>query len=742
MDTKARTVGISVAERHAQGAAHAWAKVLSLEMPHADVKYTESSSDMLKYSDVWGTRRQQSAAGTLQRPILLKRLTAASPIATQIGPQASEYPRRAAITGGLGALGTLVARSMAFSTSAPSELVLIGRSAGLDTAAGFAAASTAASNVMVTIMKLDGALSNDVHSLCEMTTLHAIHHASGVLRDAAIRAQTVANIRISAASKTDPARVFLSRTAATMPIHQHIMYGSIASSLGSAGQLPYAMANSELESVVSKSASQGIQSINVAWGAWASVGMAVNAAVETKLTAVGITVLQPEIGLSIIHGLLRRSGTLKSSSFIAAGIQWSKLLFGGNRSKMPFYQDMLVASAAEKDANQSSNVHARTAETRQQPETAPVINMEGLVMDAISKVLGRNLGLDEPLLAGGLDSIGSGEVHALLEKSARVSLPSTLVFDYPTAASIIGLLKEKIPAPREAVAAAAIASVADPRMHVLQIHQQLSLQEITDIVTRCVTKILGSDPGVDVLLMSAGLDSLGVPQLQKELASAFELIEIPTSIAIDYPTIESMAPYIARELDLKALALKEAAAVAAAAMAMAAEQDKMDVVEENTRIQSTILLAPSNTIAIASPLAPKLSKAGYFTVPSIRRLQRMSEEELSQVSRFVIGRQGYGEIAFLYPVNLCNANLDEIVHIGKGSITLYGNGKMKTPLPGSGLNQPALLTFKRIFPRSKTSKGSIMAFKGVLLQACSRMGATFVHWDPDEGVWIAKVEQF
>ena len=35
-----------------------------------------------------------------------------------------------------------------------------------------------------------------------------------------------------------------------------------------------------------------------------------------------------------------------------------------------------------------------------------------------------------------------------------------------------------------------------------------------------------------------------------------------------------------------------------------------------------------------------------------------------------------------------------------------------------------------------------MAFKGVLLQACSRMGATFVHWDPDEGVWIAKVEQF
>ena len=150
---------------------------------------------------------------------------------------------------------------------------------------------------------------------------------------------------------------------------------------------------------------------------------------------------------------------------------------------------------------------------------------------------------------------------------------------------------------------------------------------------------------------------------------------------------------------------------------------------------------PSSTTVI-SPLAPKLTKAGYFTVPSIRRLQRMSEEELKQVSRFVIGRQGYGEIAFLYPVDLRSANLDEIVQIGKGTITLYSGNKMKTPLPGDGLNQPALLTFKRIFPKTKASKASIMAFKGVLLQACSRMGSTFVHWDSEAGVWILKLDQF
>jgi acyl carrier protein/aryl carrier-like protein len=738
-----RTVGISVAEQNAQGAAHAWAKVLSLEMPQSNVKYTEGTQYMIPFSDVWGTR-QHGAAGTIQRPILLKRPRAAQPITSHTVLQSPAYPIRAAITGGLGALGTLVAKSLVLSTSAPSELLLLGRSAGLSTAAGFAAAPT--SNVMVTIMKLDGAFSSDIATLCDADTLHLIHHASGVVKDAAIRAQTLGNVRSSAASKTVPARLLLTEAAKTMPISHHIMYGSIAASLGSAGQLPYAMANSDLEGIVSKSAAQGIQSINIAWGAWGSVGMATNAGVESKLKAVGISVLQPEIGLSIIHGLLKNNGSLpnlnENSSLIAAVIQWSKLLLGGNRSKMPFYQDMVVVVGAQQGANQTSlvsNIAESRQQLKQQQETvAAVVNLEGLVMDAITKVLGSKIGLDEPLLAAGLDSIGSGEVHALLEKSSRVSLPSTLVFDYPTAASIIQLLKEKIPAPVPM-------AVAAPTMALPALKPVPSLSEITATVSNCTAKILGAEPAIDVLLMSAGLDSLGVPQLQKELAAAFDDIDIPASLAIDYPTIESMAAYISHELEQRTVVLKQAAAVAAT---VAAEQARIENMEENTNnnnsdniLSSRMLLLPSAT-GVISPLAPKLSKAGYFAVPSILRLQRMSEEELKQVSRFVIGRQGYGEIAFLYPVDLRNANLDEIVQIGKGSITLYGGNKTKTPLPGEGLNQPALLTFKRIFPRTKSSKGSIMAFKGVLLQACSRMGATFVHWDPDEGVWIAKTDQF
>jgi acyl carrier protein len=731
----ARTLGIRVAKQHAKGAAHAWAKVLSLEMPQANIRYTEGSFNMLALSDAWGTR-QHGAPGVLQRPILLKRPSPALPTTSHSLLQAPSSPFRAAITGGLGALGTLVARSLVVSTPAPIDLLLLGRSARLGTTASFATASTPASNAMVTITKLDGASINDISSFCDINALRVIHHASGVLKDAAIRSQTLGNVRSSAASKTYPVQLLLTKTAATMPISHHIAYGSIASSLGSAGQLPYAMANSDLEGIVMKSAAQGIQSINIAWGAWGAVGMAANNEVKSKLNSVGILTLKPEIGLSIIHRLLIRNGR-GSSTLIAAGIQWNKLLLGSNRSKMTFYQDMAVAPITQHFTKQPNEFMAAHNKQR---ETAPILNLEGLVMDAITKVLGKGIGLAEPLLAAGLDSIGSGEVHTILEKSSRVSLPSTLVFDYPTAASIIELLSEKIPA-----SAPVLAATVPPQM-VMPMKPDLSIQEITDIIVECAAKILGSNPEIDVLLMNAGLDSLGVPQLQKELAAAFHDIEIPASLAIDYPTIKSMADYIAYELKQKALSLQETAEVAAGIAEV--EQGRLETTEENIHGNNNApvsnlnkQLLPSD-IAIISPLAPKLTKAGYFTVPSIRRLQRMSEQELIQVSRFVIGRQGYGEIAFLYPVDLCNANLDEIVQIERGSITLYNGNKMKTPRPGGGLNQPALLTFKRIFPRVKASKCAVTAFKGVLLQACSRMGATFVHWDPDEGVWIAKVEQF
>jgi acyl carrier protein len=49
------------------------------------------------------------------------------------------------------------------------------------------------------------------------------------------------------------------------------------------------------------------------------------------------------------------------------------------------------------------------------------------VSSAVSSILGHTVGADEPLVAAGLDSLGSVELRNSLQSSLRVELPATLV---------------------------------------------------------------------------------------------------------------------------------------------------------------------------------------------------------------------------------------------------------------------------------------------------------------------------
>lgn len=53
---------------------------------------------------------------------------------------------------------------------------------------------------------------------------------------------------------------------------------------------------------------------------------------------------------------------------------------------------------------------------------------------------------DEPLMAAGLDSLGTVELRNTLESTMKVSLPPTLAMDYPTAAAIAQYIMMKSPA--------------------------------------------------------------------------------------------------------------------------------------------------------------------------------------------------------------------------------------------------------------------------------------------------------
>ena len=129
----------------------------------------------------------------------------------------------------------------------------------------------------------------------------------------------------------------------------------------------------------------------------------------------------------------------------------------------------------------------------------------------------------------------------------------------------------------------------------------------------------------------------------------------------------------------------------------------------------------------------------YPQKPSLAELSKMPRQALSRIEDFKIGRIDVGEIAFLEPVDVEGIDFDRLVTIEKGKMSVYAG--VDKPAAGAGLNKPALLTFKRMMPKSKDAN-SQAEFHDKLVKAAARMGALFVHYEPSTGTWVIKINHF
>ncbi len=68
-------------------------------------------------------------------------------------------------------------------------------------------------------------------------------------------------------------------------------------------------------------------------------------------------------------------------------------------------------------------------------------------------------------------------------------------------------------------------------------------------VSAVVEGMLGAAVAPDQPLMEAGLDSLGAVELRTSLCAAFSL-DLPATVVFDYPTVTSLASFIASQVDV------------------------------------------------------------------------------------------------------------------------------------------------------------------------------------------------
>ncbi|KAL4137953.1 hypothetical protein PRIC2_001463 [Phytophthora ramorum] len=163
-----------------------------------------------------------------------------------------------------------------------------------------------------------------------------------------------------------------------------------------------------------------------------------------------------------------------------------------------------------------------------------------------------------------------------------------------------------------------------------------------------------------------------------------------------------------------------------------ASRDENDLFKE-TQADGTDRLSPG----VSS--CPVLKNRDYYTIPSYERLQAMTDAELSQVEKFTVGCRGLGAVEWIGKTDVRSLDIDGLVFFEKKEVIVYKDDKKKHEL-GKGLNKPAIVELLGIFPPRKST--SPEKYKERVKQRTQDIGATYLDYSLDKGIWRFRVEHF
>ena len=326
------------------------------------------------------------------------------------------------ITGGTAGLGLRTARWLA--SLGTHTLTLASRTGMLvRKLAGGEWKQMCAANMSVLVQRCDTAEGTDVtRLLARFTGARGVWHAAGVLADRVLPKQTAQGLVCVCAPKAQGAWV-MHRACAFAVVLTHVLFSSAAALLGGAGQANYSAANACLDALASCWRTCAQAATSVQWGAWAEVGMASRGAAAKRMAVMEADAELGRIdlaqGLSALHiALLPQVPSLLG----VIPLRLERVLRRGAVSAL--LSSMMAVSTM---------VECASTPTVDQPVTS-AISLEA-VLSLVRRTAGSTIDADAPLMEAGVDSLGAVELRSQLQRTVgdRMSLPSTIVFDQPTA---------------------------------------------------------------------------------------------------------------------------------------------------------------------------------------------------------------------------------------------------------------------------------------------------------------------
>ncbi|MFF1719747.1 type I polyketide synthase [Streptomyces sviceus] len=385
--------------------------------------------------------------GTLLTPRLVRTSAPAcdgpAPVAG-LGPEGTVL-----VTGGTGALGSLVARRLVTEHGVRS-LVLLSRGGLRSAGAPELVETLGALGADVIVEACDAAdreaLSAALDRIPAQRPLTAVIHAAGVVDDGLLDAATPGIVDTVLRPKLDAAWHLHELTQPMGPA-AFVLFSSATATLGAPGQSSYAAANSFLDALSQHRASLGLPAVSLAWGAW-DAGMAarLDDVAVRRMRRSGVLALSAEDGLVLFDAALAgRTHTrtllpvrLDMAALRDAGDSVPALLRGLVRPSVP------TATAQAEDAS---------GELRRRLFGVGAEERKRVLLDAVRRTVAEVLGhTDSSAVAPGrafsdlgFDSLTAVELRNRLGSVTGLRLPATLVFDHPTAQALARYVDHALP---------------------------------------------------------------------------------------------------------------------------------------------------------------------------------------------------------------------------------------------------------------------------------------------------------
>nr|WP_317619955.1 SDR family NAD(P)-dependent oxidoreductase [Streptomyces sp. CBMA156] len=371
------------------------------------------------------------------------------------------------ITGGTGALGGHVARWAA--ANGAEHLVLTSRRGDRAPGAGELAAELAESGARVTFAACDAgdrealaAVLERIDAEAGTLPLTAVVHAAGVGDTGALMTTDLGEAARIVAAKAAGA-THLDDLLGDRPLDAFVLFSSNAAVWGGADQGAYAAGNSFLDAFAEQRRAKGRTATSIAWGLWGGGGMGTDGDEEAMLR-VGLKRMSPELAVSALVQAVEHEETNVS----VADMDWERFapaysavrqrpLIGG----LPEVRRVLdAAEAPAPTAATGGNALARRLAGLGTAEQHAVV-LELVRAQAAAALGHAEASAIEPGAAFrelGFDSLTAVDIRNRLNGATGLRMPTTLVFDYPTATAVADHIRTELVGADTAVALPAVAT--------------------------------------------------------------------------------------------------------------------------------------------------------------------------------------------------------------------------------------------------------------------------------------------